>query len=359
MLSRLWFGLIVTSLASPGYAQDVAFRIDTLALREPHAFTSFLFCNDITTQVNDAFTDNLTMDGDADGVLDLSLVAVFRPLDQAGSGSDLDFGRASCSAPLAGTSCEPDPEVPLSMTAYANDTGDPCLVPNPAYLQGYSPPITESGSPCFSTEPVDVLLSLAGAVIPLQNARLSGTYTGDPATTIVDGVIEGFVSEADADIAIIPPDTPLIGGQPLSSVLPGGTGNCSSDDARNLGPGGVTPGWWMYLNYTASEVVYDDAVAVPGADVANRFQLRAFPNPTRAATQVSFRLDEAGAIDLRVYDSAGRAVRTLGSGSMSRGNHSVDWDGRRDDGASVEPGIYYYRLRATGREQSGKLVLVR
>jgi hypothetical protein len=47
---------------------------------------------------------------------------------------------------------------------------------------------------------------------------------------------------------------PIVGGQPLSSVLPGGAGNCAAGDDRDVLD--AVTGWWFYLNYPADEVPY-------------------------------------------------------------------------------------------------------
>lgn len=63
----------------------------------------------------------------------------------------------------------------------------------------------------------------------------------------------GFLSEAVADATMVDLGA---GPVPLSSLLPGGTGNCDSGDDKDLGPDGTTPGWWMYFNFTALAVTY-------------------------------------------------------------------------------------------------------
>jgi len=49
------------------------------------------------------------------------------------------------------------------------------------------------------------------------------TYSGNPAQTLLNGLLMGFISEADANATILPATLPLIGGKPLSIVLPAAT----------------------------------------------------------------------------------------------------------------------------------------
>ena len=51
------------------------------------------------------------------------------------------------------------------------------------------------------------------------------------------------------------------------------------------------------------------------------------------------------AVDIGVYDIAGRRVRTLARGPQSPGRHVTSWDGRDERGAEVRSGMYFVRVR--------------
>jgi subtilisin-like proprotein convertase family protein len=94
-----------------------------------------------------------------------------------------------------------------------------------------------------------------------------------------------------------------------------------------------------------------DAAAVaatPLAALPSRFALDApRPNPFGSATAIRFAVPgEGAAVDLEVFDIAGRHVRTLADGFHAPGFHSVDWNGRNEAGQRVGAGIYFYRLQA-------------
>jgi hypothetical protein len=88
--------------------------------------------------------------------------------------------------------------------------------------------------------------------VTLHDAQIAAKFNADPATTLSNGLVRGFLSEADADATIIPPSNPLIGSQPLSSLLPGGSGNCEPHSDKDVD--GDTVGWWFYFNFTAARV---------------------------------------------------------------------------------------------------------
>jgi spore coat protein A len=84
-----------------------------------------------------------------------------------------------------------------------------------------------------------------------------------------------------------------------------------------------------------------------------------FPNPFSASTTIEFSLPEPSVVSLRVFDIAGREVRTLVDGPLPEASHSVAWDGRDDYGRDVGGGIYFLRLAAGDRVLSRKVMRIR
>jgi flagellar hook assembly protein FlgD len=64
-------------------------------------------------------------------------------------------------------------------------------------------------------------------------------------------------------------------------------------------------------------------------------------------------------VEIRVYDLAGRLVKTLASDTQSAGVHTVSWNGRDSSGARVASGMYLAKLDAAGVVDTRRLVLVR
>jgi hypothetical protein len=83
------------------------------------------------------------------------------------------------------------------------------------------------------------------------------------------------------------------------------------------------------------------------------------PNPFRATAKIRFALPGSRAVEIGVYDVLGRRVRALRSGTLPAGEHSVSWDGRRDDGARVAGGLYFVRVVTAGERWTLKVVAVR
>ena len=83
------------------------------------------------------------------------------------------------------------------------------------------------------------------------------------------------------------------------------------------------------------------------------------PNPFNPRTTIHFELPHSGAVDLAVFDVAGRRVATLASGAMEPGRYDVAWEGRDDSGLPVSGGLYFYRLVADGKTLTKKMVMLK
>lgn len=83
------------------------------------------------------------------------------------------------------------------------------------------------------------------------------------------------------------------------------------------------------------------------------------PNPFRRALTCVIEVPEGcGAIDLALFDLAGRRVRTLASGALAAGRHAFAWNGIGQGGERVGPGIYVARLVGAGRTITRRATLL-
>ena len=238
----------------------VAFRITDLDLRDPHAFVMIGACNDVTEVQNDGFETDITEDNEGpdgddnpDGLLDLSGLAVFRPLNQSVEPVNLEVVLgADCTAPIETTTCTRGDASSITATG-SNDASSACDVVLADTRNGdYDPAVQPAAAPCFSAEAPAGVLEFG----PFQLSEVAGaaTYQGDPATGLTRGVLRGFLSEAHADATTV--DTAL-GEMVLSSLFPGGTDNCAEHDDRDQDSGGAS-GWYVYLDFTAEEVPFSE-----------------------------------------------------------------------------------------------------
>ncbi|MCK4593807.1 T9SS type A sorting domain-containing protein, partial [bacterium] len=80
----------------------------------------------------------------------------------------------------------------------------------------------------------------------------------------------------------------------------------------------------------------------------------AYPNPSTGVVSFDVTLPETGAVELTIYDLAGRRVATAASGELTGGRHTITWDA-----ADSPAGVYIARLRADGEVLTTRLVITR
>jgi hypothetical protein len=82
------------------------------------------------------------------------------------------------------------------------------------------------------------------------------------------------------------------------------------------------------------------------------------PNPFNPSTRIAFDLASAGRVRLRIYDVAGRLVRTLVDEDRAAGRYTETWTGLDTRGARVTSGVYFYRLDAPSFTATRKMVVL-
>jgi hypothetical protein len=250
---------LALALALPlsAYSQSTLFRITDLDLRDPHLYVNFVGCNDFTdsdsfgVSFNGSVQSEIQADSDADGALDLSYLLSFMPLAQQAATNFLAVGSGTCSAPIESTACG-NIETPFFAGDATLDASATCLEPLAGTTRPYSPAIVSAGPACFVGPPVDITLYLAEIPLTLRDAQIAATFVGSPADQLGNGLLRGFITQSDADNTLLPAGFPLVGGQPLSVLLPGGNGNCAAHDDKDTNE---VSGWWFYFNFSAARVI--------------------------------------------------------------------------------------------------------
>ena len=86
----------------------------------------------------------------------------------------------------------------------------------------------------------------------------------------------------------------------------------------------------------------------------------AAPNPFNPSTTLYLQLPMRSVVELTIYNLSGQVVRTLlDYDELDAGYHTIDWDGRNQQGQPVTSGMYLSRLRAGNKTLVSKLVLLR
>ncbi len=115
----------------------------------------------------------------------------------------------------------------------------------------------------------------------------------------------------------------------------------------------LDPGRWILGSFVEEPVGVATGPAAPwGVDAP-------VPNPAFGATTISFLTATPGRVAVRVFDVAGRHVRTLTSEVLSAGPHTVTWDGRDRHGEPVAAGSYRVRLVGPDGVDHASVLVVR
>jgi subtilisin family serine protease len=82
------------------------------------------------------------------------------------------------------------------------------------------------------------------------------------------------------------------------------------------------------------------------------------PNPFGRSTGIAYALPRDTYVLLRIYNVAGKVVKTLVDGKQPAGTWSVAWDGTDENDHAVSKGVYFYRLDAGGKTIEKRMVLI-
>lgn len=84
-----------------------------------------------------------------------------------------------------------------------------------------------------------------------------------------------------------------------------------------------------------------------------------YPNPFNSSTTISYSLNRASKVTLRIYNVQGRHIQTLQEKEQSAGTHRLVWNGRDLDQNPVSSGIYYIRIESRNFSQVQKMVMIK
>jgi flagellar hook capping protein FlgD/putative Ig domain-containing protein len=93
--------------------------------------------------------------------------------------------------------------------------------------------------------------------------------------------------------------------------------------------------------------------------IGNRCDLVASPNPMNPETVLRFTTTQSGPVTIRVYDIAGRLVKTLHDGTMPAGLNQIRWDGSTENGNRVATGVYFVKMKTRDGDQNLRITVLK
>jgi len=85
-----------------------------------------------------------------------------------------------------------------------------------------------------------------------------------------------------------------------------------------------------------------------------------YPNPFNGETVLVYRVEQKSRVDVSVYNNLGQLVRCLASGEHARGEYTVRWNSKDEQGNELGSGIYFCVVTSdTGKKMVCKMELLR
>jgi uncharacterized lipoprotein YddW (UPF0748 family) len=120
-------------------------------------------------------------------------------------------------------------------------------------------------------------------------------------------------------------------------------------------PGSASEGVIYFDSFRASKKTFAITSVADETTAPQDFRLyQNYPNPFNPATTISFDLDRSGMVNLEIYDILGRKIKSLISGEMSAGRHSVQFDA-----SDLSSGQYIYRIISGEKQFSRMMILMK
>jgi len=99
------------------------------------------------------------------------------------------------------------------------------------------------------------------------------------------------------------------------------------------------------------------AVALPAAQ---GFRMEpCAPNPFYSKTMLGYSVDAPSAVHVRIYDQAGKKVRSFSEKAEQAGRYQAAWDGRDQAGALLASGVYVAGITVNDKAYTRRMVLLK
>lgn len=271
-------------------------------------------------------------------------------------------GRLDTAAPLADSDAGPSQSplisgptctlVPLAAASPGDARYAIVLAGNDGRVQGLHTAIALTGFRIASVER-GPLLETQTAPIMLESFERHDVLTVDAVCLGQQRALQG-----DGVVAIVSLIPLTHVGDPVQTAGPRLV-ECALRDVNNHELGGThAAGLVLAGNGAATWDAHDLSNSAVDLPIPMLELFGAQPNPFSAETELSFRLGQAGPVELRITDVQGRLV-DVHTWAASSGAQTMRWRATNRFGERLPVGIYMYELRAGASVARGKLSLTR
>ncbi|MCK4510367.1 hypothetical protein KAW64_01440, partial [bacterium] len=221
--------------------------------------------------------------------------------------------------------------------------------------------------------------SLALPWLTIAGVELDDTVGGDgdgvpcPGETLlltIELANSGGSEAVDLDLELVSGDSAVVVQNGLASFADIAPGESESNDANPFvvsisgAPEDQFVRLWLRLGGNTGahqrSVLYHLPVGVATHGVIEGLALRPCrPSPFAGGTRIDFHLPERSRATVRIYDVAGRLVKTVCDAVADPGWNQVEWDGTNEGGNHVASGVYFVSAEAAADRALRKVVLLR
>ena len=133
-------------------------------------------------------------------------------------------------------------------------------------------------------------------------------------------------------------------------------GACHWIETQEAEPG-TTYNYMLGIGHQGSEILVGPLTIRGAPDFLPLSQN--MPNPFSHWATIDYQLPTNSHVSIKIYDVAGRHVRTLRDREELAGFYSLTWDRKDESGRDVANGVYFYRLETPLRTETKKMIVLR
>ncbi|MBU8922322.1 MAG: T9SS type A sorting domain-containing protein [Bacteroidales bacterium] len=234
----------------------------------------------------------------------------------------------------------------LSLHSGGIDTGDPSI----SDIDGSLSDIGAFGGPGSSSLAPEYVQNLAATAINdttieiTWDARLPG---GLDYFAIYADSSENFIPDESNFLTTLPPDENSYQDSDLDS--------CMYYRVNIIDLNGYASG---YSNVGGDCI---DGTTTDTGDLPSYVNMLAqnYPNPFNGNTTITYSIASPARVVLKIYDTAGRLIRTLEDRDREAGQYQIHWNGKDNAARPVASGVYFMRVAADDFNQTKKIVYLR
>ncbi|TSA25230.1 T9SS C-terminal target domain-containing protein [bacterium] len=118
---------------------------------------------------------------------------------------------------------------------------------------------------------------------------------------------------------------------------------------------------YSYDEYGVNPRTPDDLVISSAVDEnpnANTIILDNSPNPFSSQTEIKFSLKQSANVKIEIFNILGQKIKTVSDGYLNAGEHSVEWNGKDENGNSLSNGVYFYKMNTENSSIIKKMILL-